>query len=335
MTLHIKLATGPYDRMRAFQTGDVRVEAIDIDYTSVIEPPDLFTRMVRDAEFDVAEMSLGYYLPARAAGDLPFIAIPVFPSRVFRHGFIFVNADAGIAAPKDLAGKRIGVRGFRQTAGIWIRGILRDQYGVSLDAVRWVEGGINAPRDREATLDIRPDGASNIEFAPDGRSLNDMLAEGEIDALIGAQIPRALFTSSNVTRLFPDYRAVERDYFRATGIYPTMHTIVIREELYRRHPWIAESLYKGFEDAKAWAHTQMRYVGALRYMLPWLQHQIDEIDELFDGDPFPYGLDAARAPLEAMVRYLLEDGFLNRPVAIDDLFTPLFGFEQKGAPVTG
>ena len=142
-------------------------------------------------------------------------------------------------------------------------------------------------------------------------------------------------TSPNVRRLFPDYRAVERDYFRATGIYPTMHTIVMREALYREHPWVAESLYKGFEDAKAWAQTQLRYVAALRYMLPWLQHQIDEIDDLFDGDPFPYGLEAARAPLEAMVRYLVADGFLSRPVAIDDLFTPLFGFEQKGAPVTG
>jgi 4,5-dihydroxyphthalate decarboxylase len=254
---------------------------------------------------------------------------------VFRHGFIFVNRDSGIREPKDLEGRRIGVRGFRQTAGLWIRGILRDQYDVSLKDVQWVEGGVNWARDREATLDIRPEGAPNIAFAPAGKSLNDMLAAGEIDALIGAQIPEALFTAPNVHRLFPDYRAVEREYFRATGIYPTMHTIVMREELYRQHPWIAESLFKGFEDAKAWARTQMRYVGALRYMLPWLQHQIDEIDALFAGDPFPYGLEAARVPLEAMVRYLLADGFLSRPVPIDDLFAPLFGFEQKGAPVTG
>ena len=324
MALKLTVATGPYDRVRAFHTGAVRMEGAEIRYVPVKSPPDLFTRMVRDGEFDAAEMSLGFYLPARAERQLPFVAIPVFPSRVFRHSFIFVNTRAGIATPKDLEGKRIGVRGYRQTAGVWIRGILRDEYGVSLDRVRWVEGGVNAPRKRETTLDIRPDGSGpSIEFAPDDRSLNDMLADGEIDALVGAELPHTLATSPNVARLFPDYRAVEREYFTRTGLYPTMHTVVIREELHRRHPWIAESLYKAFEEAKAWAHVQNRFMGALHYMLPWLSEQMEEIDRVFGGDPFPYGLEANRKPLETMMRYLVADGFLTRTVAIDDLFVPI------------
>lgn len=336
MTLSIKLATRPYDRVRAFHTGDVRVEGATVTYVPVEEPPNLFSRIVRGGEFDVAEMPLGFYLPARAEDSLPFVAIPVFPSRAFHHGSIFVNKRSGIRTPKDLEGRRIGVSGFRRTIAIWIRGILSEEYSVSLDEVQWVEGGVNAPRQDKATLAKGPNERSPIiEFAPEDQSLSDLLSAGEIDALIGARIPESLSNSPDVERLFPDYRSVERKYFKRTGIYPTMHTVVIREDLHRRHPWLAESLFKAFGEAKAWAHTQMRYVGALRYMLPWLSEQIDEIDSLFGGDPFPYGLEANRRPLEAMTRYLVADGLLARSVAIDDMFIPIVGQEQQGAPITG
>jgi 4,5-dihydroxyphthalate decarboxylase len=336
MTLTITLASGPYDRVRAFQTGDVRVEGADVRFVAVTHPPELFARMIRDREFDVAEMSLGYYISAHARGNLPFVALPVFPSRVFRHGFIFVNTRAGIRSPADLEGRRIGVSGFRQTAAVWIRGLLREEHGLDLTRVRWIEGGVNRPQGGEDALAI-PTGETglSIEAAPAGRTLDEMLVAGEIDALIGAERPRSLGKSTLIARLFPDYRGAERVYFRKTGIFPPMHTVVMRRELHERHPWLAESLYKGFEDAKAWAKTQMRYVGALRYMLPWLSTEIEEIDELFGGDPFPSGLEANRNALEAMVRHLVADGLLPHQIPIEGLFAPIVGQGQRGAPVTG
>jgi len=319
-TLQLSLACGPYDRTEALRTGVVRPEGIDLVYVPIQSPPEIFARMVATSAFDVSEMSCSLYLIRRARGDFPFIALPVFPSRMFRHGYIFVNARAGIRTPADLAGKRVGVPEYSQTAAIWIRGLLRDEFGVPPEAIHWVTGGVNAPG-RPDVLVEPPRAPVRVERVAD-RTLSDMLAEGAIDALIGARKPASL-GRDGVQRLWPNYRELEREYYRRTGIFPIMHTVVLREELYRRHPWVAESLFKAFAQAKEWCLAQMRFSSSLRYTLPWLHAELEEMDALFGRDPWPYGVEPNRATLETLVRYLAEERFLPEPVAVDRLFTPL------------
>jgi 4,5-dihydroxyphthalate decarboxylase len=268
-------------------------------------------------------MSLSHYLVQRAKGDFPFIALPIFPSRVFRHGFIFVNTDAGIRLPKDLEGKRVGVPEYRQTAAIWIRGILQHEYGVDLKRIHWFEGGVNTPRQPDAVMDLRPDGEIALELIPEGKTLNELLAAGDIDAYFGARQPFSLGKHPRVARLFPSYREVEREYYQKTGIFPIMHTLVLQEQVYQEHPWIAESLFKAFEEAKAWGMQQMRFSGTIRYMLPWLFADIQELDELFHGDPWRYGLEENRTTLETLVQYLFDQRFLRERVAIEEMFAPI------------
>ncbi len=326
--LKLTIACGPYDRMEAIHRGEIKPEGIDPTYVPIQSPPEIFARMVKGGAFDVAEMSLSHYLTLKTRDSFPFIALPVFPSRLFRHGFIFINRNSGIAGPRDLAGKRIGVQEYRQTAAVWIRGILTQHEGVDLDGVQWVEGGVNAPRREDDDMDLRPLGPLAIETIGEGGALNDMLARGEIDALIGARRPAALDQSSDVIRLFPNYREVERDYFSATGIFPIMHTLVMPERLFQDRPWVAESLYKAFVASKNLARERMRFSGAMRYMTPWLFDDLDEIDALFGGDPFPYGIDANRTTLEAFAGYLLDQRFVDAPIALDDLVTPIIGWQE-------
>ncbi len=321
--LQLSLACGPYDRTEALRNGIVAPEAIDLVYVPVQSPPELFARMVHKASFDAAEMSTSLYLQLRSRGDVGFVALPIFPSRMFRHGYVFVHADAGIAQPADLAGKRIGVQEYHQTAGVWIRGILARDYGVDFSGVSWFEGGVNAPRDPDPAIDLRPRGPLEITFVGNDVCLDDLLAAGRIDAYLGARMPRSFGAGGPVRRLFADPRAEERAWFRRTGIFPMMHTLVVREELLDRHPWIAESLYKAFEEAKRWCLEQMRFSGTSRYMLPWLQADLEEIDELFGGDPWPYGLEANRPALETLAGFLAQQGFLPEPPPVDDMFVPL------------
>src|SRR5205807_2403823 len=209
--LSLTVACGPYDRTEALRIGAVQVEGIDPTYLAIQSPPEIFNRMIQKSSFDVAEMSVSLYLTRRSEGGFPFVALPIFPSRLFRHGFIFVNTDAGIRTPKDLEGKRVGVPEFRQTAAVWIRGILQREYGVALDRVHWLEGGVNTPRRPDTVMDLRPEeheAVGSVGFIPEGRTLSDMLATGEIDALIGARRPFSLGKSPKVGRLFPNYREV-------------------------------------------------------------------------------------------------------------------------------
>ena len=249
------------------------------------------------------------------------MALPVFPSRMFRHGFVFVNRDSGIETPKDLDGKRVGVPEYSQTAAVWIRGILSDEYGVDWRSCRWYTGGVNAIGRPDALVEW-PRFPLSIQRVFD-RTLNDMLVAGEIDALIGARIPRALGRDPRVVRLFPDYREVEKDYYRRTGIFPIMHTVVVREAVYRQHPWVVHSLYKAFVAAKAWCVEQMRFSGALRYTIPWLHAELEETERVLGEDPWPYGLEPNRKTLETLMRYLVEQGFVERPRPVDELFAPV------------
>ncbi len=324
--ISLTVACGPYDRTEALRTGAVQVEGIDLTYLAIQSPPEIFNRMIEKDSFDVAEMSVSLYMTRRSQNDFPYVALPIFPSRVFRHGFIFVNTNAGIKTPKDLEGKRGGVPEYRQTAAVWIRGILSREYGVDLDRVHWLEGGVNAPRKPDTVMDLRPEEQAklgSIGLIPEAETHSDMLAKGGIDALIGARRPFSLGTGPSVARLFPNYREVEREYYRKTGIFPIMHTLVMRESLYKEKPWIAESLFKAFEASKAWSLQQMRFSGAMRYMLPWLYDDIDELDDLFGADPWPYGVEPNRVTLETLLQFLVEQRLGARPVPIDDLFAKI------------
>lgn len=318
----VTLACGPYDRMEALRSGVVQPEGIDLTYVPIQSPPELFARMIKRGSFDVAEMSMSLYTQLRSKGEFPFVGIPVFPSRLFRHGYIFVNSESGITAPEDLSGRRVGVQEYHQTAGVWIRGLLASEYGVDLSSIRWKEGGVNAPRTPDV-LDLRPGTDIDIEFIGDDVSLDQLLESGQIDAYFGARKPDSYRTSDRVQRLFPDYQQAERDYFRRTGIFPMMHTVVVREDLVDRHPWILESMFKAFVESKQWAMQQMRFSGTHRYMIPWLQAHVEEIDELFGGDPWPYGLEENRVAIETFLGYLVDQGFLSTAPPIEQLFTPL------------
>ena len=327
--LSLTLATGPYDRVEAIAKGVVQPEGIDVTCLQIQSPPEIFTRMMKTRAFDLCEMSLSTYLTRRSRGEFPFIALPVFPSRMFRHAYIYVNRKQGIAEPKDLNGRRVGVQEYGQTAAVWIRGILQHRHGVDLSTIHWVEGGVNTPRPPDEDMDLRPAGALEIDPAPADKSINDLLLEGDIAAYLGARQPDALGTHPDIVRLFPDYRRTERDYFRETGIFPIMHAIVMREELHSRHPWIAESMFKAFQAAKAWVLEHMRFSGAMLYMVPWLNAEVDEIRELFGGDPYPYGVEANRDNLDTFMQYLVEQGFVAEPrPALEDLFTPIVGWAE-------
>jgi 4,5-dihydroxyphthalate decarboxylase len=318
--LRLTFACGIYDRTDALRTGDVGVEGIDLNFLAIEAPREIFDRMGGHQEFDVAEFSSSEFISRLARGGCPFVALPVFPSRVFRHGYIYINRKSGIAKPQDLAGKRIGVPLYTMTAAVWIRGHLAHQYGVDLTTIRWVEGATNeAGRhgDPSAPALLKP---PRIEQDEKGRSLRDLLVGGEIDAIASSQRP---LPHPDIAPLFPDSRAVERAYYRATRIFPIMHLVVIRRDVYERHPWIANSLYKGFVDAKAKALARLRKTGAHPSMLPWVHHDVEEINDVFGGDPYPYGIEPNRATLEALVRYMAEQHFIPQPIPIAELFVPI------------
>lgn len=318
--LKLTLACGVYDRTEALRTGEVAVEGIDLNFLAIEAPREIFDRMGGRQEFDVAEFSSSEFISRLARGGCPFVALPVFPARVFRHGYIYINRNSGIRTAQDLAGKRIGVPLYTMTAAVWIRGHLAHQYGVDLSTIHWIEGAINESGrhgDPSAPPLLKP---ARVEHDPKGRSLRDQLAEGEIDAIAGSQRPSP---HPDIAPLFPDSRAVECAFYRATRIFPIMHLVVIRRDVYERHPWIAASLYKGLVEAKARALARMRKTGAHPYMLPWVHHDIEEINEVFGGDPFPYGIEPNRPTLEALVQYMAEQHFIPQPIPIAELFVPL------------
>lgn len=324
MALSLTFACGPYDRIEPLRTGEVKPEGIDLDVIAIQRPPDIFDRMIDGHEFDVAEMGSSRHVSMLASGkDWPFVGIPVFPSKSFRHGYAFVNRQSGITAPKDLEGKRVGVRLYGQTANIWIRGFLKDDYGVDLDAVHWVRGGLARADGPEDNSMRGMAGAVEIEYIGTDRTLDAMLCAGEIDAYIGAEKPPSFGKHPDIARLFPDVRAVEQDFYARTHIHPIMHLVVIREDLYREQPWIAASLYRAFDDAKNAALQAMRFSGAQRYMLPWLYADLDEVDALFGGDPWPYGIGPNRQSLEALIRHMVDQRFIAKSIAVEDMFVPV------------
>jgi len=322
--LPMTFACGLYDRMLALQTGDIKPDGIDLNFLVIDNPREIFDRMSNRLEFDACEMSSSEYVSRLAAKKLPFVALPVFASRVFRHGFIVVNRRF-VTSAKDLAGKRIGVPLYTQTAAIFIRGLMQHDLGVDPGDIEWVQGAVNEPGSYGHPSVMPLLQPVNIVPNRSGKSLSDLLETGEIHAIIGSNLPRALNRHPDVVRLFPDYRAREQDYFRRTRIFPIMHLIVIRNDIYERHPFVATSLYDAFGAAKDRAREKMRFSGTLRYMLPWLPADIEELDTLFGGDCWPYGIEPNRPTLEALVTYMAEQGLIPQPIPIEQLFAPTFG----------
>jgi 4,5-dihydroxyphthalate decarboxylase len=319
----LRFACGLYDRMLRLYTGDVKPEGIDLEFVAIDEPREIFDRMAGGLAFDMAEMSGSEYISRFGANQCPFVALPVFASRVFRHGFIFYNRRSGIRVPGDLAGKRIGVPLYTMSAALWARGLLQHEYGVDLSAVTWVQGALKAPGAHGSPSAMPLLEPVRLEINTSGKSLSRLLAEGEIDAVISSRTVEGLGTNPDIARLIPNYREVEKEYYKRTRIFPIMHIVVIRRDVYEAHPFVAQSMYDAFCASKAHALALMRELGALRYMLPWLTADIDEIDEVFGGDPWPYGVEANRPTLEAQIAYMVEQSFIPEAIPIETLFAPV------------
>lgn len=321
--LRITLACGPNDRTEALEKGAVGADGIELEFVAVRTARVLFDRFLFNGEFDVAECGFYHLIEDIAAGKDAFVGLPVFPSKSFRHRCIYVNRRAGIETPRDLEGKTIGTPLWSQTAAIWIRGHLQDDYGVDLSTLRWIQGAVERSGTHGAPGLPKLLTPIDIVKAPPDRSLNEMLVAGEIDAIMGLPAPDAMGRDPDVVRLFADCGTVERDYYRRTGIHPIMHCIAIRRSVYQQNPWIAQSLYDAFCAAKDWALDMMRFSEVQRYMLPWLYADLDEIDEMFAGDPWPYGVDANRTAIETLIRFMAEQGMIARQVAPEELFAPV------------
>lgn len=319
--IHLTLSCWEYDRTRALQEGRVQVEGVELTYLP-LHVEETFWRMLRYQDFDAAECSMSSYLMARDKGSPRLIAIPVFPSRLFRHSFIFVNTDSRIDGPSDLVGKKVGVPEYQITAAVWVRGILQHEYGVSPDKMKWFTGGAEDAGRQEK---LRPDLPKNIEIqwiGPD-RTLSSMLEQGELDALICAHIPSPFVRRSpKVRRLFPNFREVEKDYYRRTKIFPIMHTVALKEEFYEKNPWVAQSLCKAFAEAKRMCEETMYKYSALKYMLAWSIADMEEERELFGEELWPYGLEANRHVLETLAQYSHEQGLIKKRPDLNSLFAP-------------
>lgn len=319
--LRLTLGCWNYDRTRALADGSVRPDGIDLNY---LEMPveETFFRMLRHREFDVAELSLSSYSVSLSRPEKPFVAIPVFPSRFFRHSCIYVNAKSGIREPRDLIGKRVGTPEYQMTAPVWIRGILSEHYGVPVDSVTYCTGGEEEPgRSEKIKLNLPP----NIRVEPIGstQTLAQMLLDGEIDALYTARMPSTYRTGGGrVKRLFEDYPDVERRYFRETGIFPIMHTVAIRREVYEQNRWVAQSLTKAFVESQRRCYEDLQETAALKAMLPWLTAHLEEARREMGDDYWPYGLDRNRKTLETFLRYHHEQGLSPRLLTPEDLFAP-------------
>ena len=323
MKLRLTFACNLYDRTVALRDGSVAPQGIELNYM-VMNVGEIFRRQARHAEFDVSEMSLSTYGILHAQGDRRMIAIPVFPSRKFRHSEIFINTGAGISEPKDLIGKRMGSSEYQQTAGVWQRGHLQHEYGVRPDQVEWYFGPVDAPNPSfSERIPIKlPENVRTRVIAGD-QWLDQMLDSGEIDAAMWAsEAPAFRRGSPNVARLFPNFQEVEADYFKRTGIFPVMHTVVIKREIYDRAPWVAISLYEAFVKAKAEALKRQHDMGALFSMMPWIRNHMLEQEAVMGEDPFAYGLERNRKMLETFFQYSFEQGLVSRPPTPEELFAP-------------
>ena len=318
--LNISLACGSYDRTWALESGRIQPEGINLNYIP-LHPEELFWRMMVHGEFDASEFSMGAMSILLGRGDRRFVGIPVFPSRFFRHSSVFVNVHSNINRPEDLKGKRVGVPDYTMTANTWIRGFLQHDYGVKPTDMRWFSGGLNEPG-RKQRVATKPIPGLEMSYT-DTRTLSEMLDKGEIDALVGAREPDCFRKKSpNVARLFSSYREVEAEFYKRTGIFPIMHLVVLKREVYEKHPWIAYSLYKAFVESKEMCANEMSMQSALRYMLPWMIPELEGTIRILGEDYWPYGLDVNRKAIETFIGYQAEQGLIESVFMAEEMFSP-------------
>jgi 4,5-dihydroxyphthalate decarboxylase len=319
--LELSIAVGDYDRVRPLIDGTVAIDGV-APVPMVLGPEEIFFRAFRHAEFDIAELSLSSFTIRTARGDNPYLGVPVFPSRAFRHSGVYVRTDRGIRTPADLKGRRVGLAEYQLTANVWVRAFLDDDFGVAPAAIEWVRGGIEEPgRPEKIPVTLPPD--VTLNDAPEGHSLSEMLLAGEIDAVIGPRAPSAMAAGNGaVGWLFPDPRAAAIENYRRTRIFPIMHLIGVRRTLVDRHPWLPAAVLKAFEQAKAVAWARLADPSASKVMLPFVDQLLAEAQDLLGPDPWPYGVDANRRCLEYFLDQHHKQGLSARRVALAELFPP-------------
>ncbi len=315
--LGLTFACDSYDRIRALQDGRVQPEGIDLNIVP-LPVEETFYRQARYREFDLSEMSLSSYLLTLDTDEPPFAALPVFPSRMFRHQSIYVNTGSGIGEPADLIGKRVGVPEYQLTAVVWQRGILAEHHGVPVESVRYFTGGMEQPgRTEKLKLNLPPE-ISVTPIGPD-QTLSALLAAGELDAVYSAGEPAGFGPLPQIRRLFTDFPAVEADYYRKTGIFPIMHVVAVKRPLYERHRWIARSLTKAFSAALDIAYADLTQRNALKVMLPWLARHLDDTVSVLGPRYWEYGLEPNRHVLETFSRYSHEQGLAASPRLAEEI----------------
>jgi 4,5-dihydroxyphthalate decarboxylase len=319
--LKLTLACWDYDRTRPLMDGRVKPDGIEFDI-QVLRPRQAFQRMLDGKEFQVSELSLASYTALKGRGACPFVAVPVALSKIFRHSCIYVRTDAGIRRPEDLKGKRVGTSQWSSTGLVFMRGMLQHDYGLRAQDMHWFMGGLNSFVE-PPLIPLNLPGDIRLDFLSGGQTLEAMFAAGELDALLSLYIPKLFLDGSPlIARLFPDYKAVEQDYFRRTGIFPIMHTVVLREDVYRANPWAAQSIYRAFCRARDLAVDVLYDTDALRVALPWLIDHVEETWRVMGKEFWAYGLEPNRPTFAAIGRYVHEQGLSPRAVRADELFAP-------------
>ena len=321
MKLPLSIAIGDYDRVQPLTDGRVSIDGCAPVFMH-LEPEEVFFRAFRQQAFDVCELSLSTFVLRTAAGDCPYVGVPVFPSRAFRHTAIYIRTDKGIKGPKDLKGRRIGIPEYQLTANVWARAILLDDHGVDPSHIRWVQGGQEEPgRIEKAGFDL-PDGV-RIDPAPAGKTLAGMLEAGEIDGLIAPRAPSCFLKGApNVGWLFPDPQAAASDWFKRTGVFPIMHLLGVRRTLVDQHPWLPVALLKAFDAAKRMTMAALADPAAPKVTLPFLDEQVRAAQRLMGQDYWPYGLEPNRVVLETFLDHHHRQGLSPRKLAPEELFHP-------------
>jgi 4,5-dihydroxyphthalate decarboxylase len=320
--LKLTLACWDYDRTRPLIEGRVKPRGIDLEVL-VLRPRQMFPRMLENREFHASELSLASYASLIGRGECPFVAIPVAVSKFFRHGCMYVRKGAGIKHPRDLVGKRVGTTQYSSTAVTFMRGMLKDEYGIDAKDMHWFMGGLTKPTETPLIpLDLPSD--IRLDFVPEGDTLERMMVEGRVDALLSIYIPK-LFEDGweGIERLFPDFKEVEKDYYKRTRIFPIMHTIALRDDVVREHPWVRQSLYEAFCESRDIALEGLWDTDALRLGLPWLIDHVEEAWRTFGKDFWAYGMEANRPTLEAIGRYVHEQHFSPRVVKPEEIWPDL------------
>jgi 4,5-dihydroxyphthalate decarboxylase len=318
--LFVSFACADYDRMQALTDGTVKPKGINLNYLKM-PPEEIFFRMMRYEEFDMSELSAASYLIAKDQGHPKFTAIPVFPSRTFRHSAIYVHKDAGIHKPEDLHGKKVGVPEYPVTALVWVRGLLQHEYGVHPSDMCWYWGGVDVPRRQVERVSVELPDDIKLEAIGSDQTLNQMLLDKQIDAIISPRAPSAFVKGTDqIVRLFADYVSDEKEYFQKTGIFPIMHVVVIKDEILERHPWVALNMVQAFTQAKEKTYENLGQIGSLRVTLPWLAAELEQTKKVMGNDYWPYGLEKNRKTLEIMILYAYEQGLIKHKFNVEELF---------------